>query len=137
MLPDFIDLKSRLMKHMDGSVFDRLKGDPLLSKIPHVDTHEGDEFSIHRADGSISRKRYELHEAKVKVDRSDLRKRGVEAVAEIMAEMMEKITKDTHLTLIRTLEQDITQGVKGPISPETILKALGMQMHRCSVKALN
>jgi len=130
MLPDFIDLKVKLQKRMEGGVFRDLTGDALLSRIRHVDTHEGDSFSIHRCDGTVQRKKYKLHEVRVQVSRSELREKGIAAVVEVLSNMKEQMTRVTHTQFYKVLEEETARHgnvLERAMSGEALLEVMERQ----------
>ena len=103
LLPDFIDIKKRITRRSDGSIYQAVTSDQLLSGVRHYRVHEGNRFTIARADGTRHTSLYEEKSFKGSVSRKDIEAKGFSAVEEALAQVRDKMLDEMRKEMIDTI----------------------------------
>ena len=132
-MPDFPATKSEIKK----VVTERLRGGvyretALLSRLRKFQAHEGDSFSIHRADGTVEKSRYRETAVEMTIDKKDLATLSPGALVEKIDKMAMQMAEKTSTAMFEKLHEVTTEAGRvhdaggKPFSPDTLLEALEM-----------
>lgn len=131
MLPDFPELKKQLrllLRERLRQSFDRQA--PVISEVRRFKSHEGDTFTIHRLDGSVTTSSYHRAETEFSIDRRELPtltpQQLITRVDEAAGKMAEQASKHFFETLNEAVSKagNVVNAQGQPISPELIFQVL-------------
>lgn len=131
MLPDFPQLKEKLsllLRERLRQSFARQA--PVISDIRKFRSHEGDTFTIHRLDGSLTTSAYQLTEAEFSIDRGELPTLTPHQLVSKLDEAAAKMAEQASKRFFEELSEAVTRignvvNAQGqPISPELVFEVL-------------
>jgi hypothetical protein len=133
VLPDFPTTK----KEIKRAVTERLRRGvyqeaTLLSRIRKFQSHEGDSFTIHRLNGTIETSRYRETAVEFAIGKDELATLTPEALMQKIDKAASEMAAKTSQTIYDRLDEgaaasgQVLDAKGGPLSPDTLLKALEM-----------
>jgi hypothetical protein len=131
MLPDFPELKKKLsllLRERLRQSFARQA--PVISDIRRFKSHEGDTFTIHRLDGSVTTSTYHLTETEFSIERHELPTLTPQQLIAKIDEAAGKMAEQASEHFFKELSEAVTRvgnvvNAQGqPISPELVFQVL-------------
>ena len=122
MLPDFVSLKRELCQKGDDSLRSRFDKDPIFSLIATYRHHEGNRFTIVRADGSHETKHYRQYKAEFTVNLLEVQARGEEVIRQAVDAAETEMIASTKKMMFEEMSATITSvgnsiDAKGQLNP--------------------
>lgn len=109
MLPDFLEVKRKILEGQRGALQQGATAHPLLGKIRRYTIHEGDSYTLVRDDGSEETRTPHREEAVVEITADEIQTRGSEVVREKLGSLQAQLVNGGKNLLLTRLSEAAKQ----------------------------
>lgn len=109
MLPDFVEIKRELADILTHRMRPSAAEQSVVASASHISFYEGDEWVVHRSDGTTERSGYEVMEGKMELHFDELEEKGFSAVREALMGARNQMVEQAEREMLDDIQEVVEE----------------------------